>query len=127
MSATLSGAAERPLVAVVCAVPLVFEGLREALDQVARVQFFPAARGTSGLLRWVKPDAVVVDDETEAEDASVLAREHDLPLVYVSIRDQQVQVFRNGVWSKAADGEASATPEVVRDVVAGSLYGRRHA
>lgn len=122
---TLTPNDEQPLVAVVCSVPLVFEGLREALASIARVQFFPAATGMTGLLRWVKPDAVVVDSEAEAEDAAALARELDLPLVHVSVRDAQVRIFSNGVWLRATNGEGGPTPETVRDIVAGSLYGRR--
>jgi hypothetical protein len=126
MSTALANTSEQPLVAVICAVPLVFEGLREALGQVARVQFFPAARGTAGLLRWVRPDAVVVDDEAEAEGVSIFAAELDLPLVHVSVREQQVRIYSKGVWLSATNGSNDPTPETVRDVLAGSLYGRRH-
>ena len=119
--------AELPLVAVICSVPLVFEGLRDALSSIARVQFFPAATGTTGLLRWVKPDAVVVDSEDEAEYATAFARELDLPLVLISVRDAEVRFFTRGVWLKATNGDEGATPQTVRNIIAGSLYGRRHA
>jgi hypothetical protein len=128
MTSATASTSEQPLVAVVCAVPLIFEGLREALAQVARVQFFPAARGTAGLLRWVRPDAVVVDDEAGAEDASVFARENELPLVHVSVHDREVRIYSNGVWLTADNGIGDGggpTPETVRDILAGSLYGRR--
>jgi hypothetical protein len=127
MSTILVTQDEQPLVAVVCAVPLVYEALRDVLGQVARVQFFPASRGTAGLLRWVQPDAVVVDDDAEVEDASAFARERDLPLVHLSLRERQVRVLSKGVWLQASNGDGSGpTPETVRDIVAGSLYGRRH-
>lgn len=118
---------EQPLVAVICSVPLVFEGLRETLASIARVQFFPAATGTAGLLRWVKPDAVVVDSVDEAEFATAFARELDLPLVHISVRDAEVRFFSRGVWLKATNVGDGTTAETVRDIIAGSLYGRRHA
>lgn len=126
MSTTVTGAAERPLVAVVCAVPLLFEGLRHALGEVARVQFFPAAHETAGLLRWIRPDAVIVDDDATAESASRFARELGVPLLHLSVRERRVRVFESGTWLAAADSD-DATPETVRDVLAGSLYARRHA
>jgi hypothetical protein len=127
MSTALASQSEQPLVAVVCAIPLVYEALRDVIGEVARVQFFPASRGTAGLLRWVQPDAVVVDDDGEAEDAATFARERDLPLVHVSLRERQVRIFNKGVWLKATNGDGGPTPETVRDILAGSLYGRRNA
>lgn len=116
----------QPLVAVVCSVPMIFEALHDALHPIANVRSFPAKRGTAGLLRSVRPDAVIVDDDDEVADAELFAREFDLPLVHVSVRDSQIRVLQDGVWVRAGNGDA-ATPESVRNAVAGGLFARRRA
>src|SRR5690348_9136272 len=111
------------LIAVVCTVPMVFEGLRDELASIAEVRAFPARHGTSDLLRLVEPDIVVVDCDEEAEDAVPFANEYGLPLVHVAVRDGQLRVYKDGVW-RSAGGAEGATPEMVRNVVAGGLFAR---
>ena len=65
---------EQPLIVLVCRVELLGEALRGALDEIAEVQMFRAGLGdTDGLLRSLRPDAVVVDDTAEAEAALAFA------------------------------------------------------
>ena len=53
----------RPLVAVWCSVPLLGEAVEFALE-FAEVRSFAPSRGDlAGLLRWLRPDAVVVDSD----------------------------------------------------------------
>jgi hypothetical protein len=105
---------------LVYSVPLLCEALAAALENIAEVQAFPAHRGdTAGLLRWIRPDAVVVDDEDEAAQARGWAKRHGLPLVHVSLRDQKLRVLRNGDWEESP----GATAESIRNVLAGSIYG----
>jgi hypothetical protein len=113
----------RPLVAVLCSVPLLGEAMGSVLE-FAEVRSFAASGGdVAGLLGWLRPDALIVDSAAGAEAATAFAREHDLPVVHVSLRDCTLHVFRGGEWEQVSYGEGP-TPEAVRNVVAGSLFAR---
>ena len=114
----------RPLVAVICAVPLLAEAIRASLD-FADVQVFAAEKGdAAGLLRWLKPDAAIVDSDESARDAVRFAHEADLPLLHISVRDATARLHRNGAWESVSNGEGP-TPEGVRNVIAGALFARQ--
>jgi hypothetical protein len=115
----------RPLVAAVCAVPLLVEAVDAALESVAEVRSFPARGGdVAGLVRWLQPDLVIVDSEEGALQAAAVAEEYDLPLVHISVRERALRIFRHGSWQRVGNGEGP-TPESIRNVVAGTLFGRR--
>jgi hypothetical protein len=114
---------DRPLVAVVCSVPLLHEALSAALENIAEVHMFPADGGdTCGLLRSLQPDAVVVDTPEEAEAAADFAREAESPLVCVLLREQKLRVLQNGGW-KEPDGDG-ASPEAIRNILVGGIFGK---
>jgi hypothetical protein len=113
----------RPLVAVICSVPLLGEAMAAALD-FAEVRTFAAGGGdVEGLLGWLRPDALIIDSEAGAEAALPYAREHDLPLLHVSLQECSLRLFRDGEWEQASDRQGP-TPEAIRNVVAGSLFAR---
>ena len=112
----------RPLVAVVCKVPLVGEAAGSAID-FAEVKFFGGGRDTAGLLSWLRPDAVVVDSEEDAEAAAAFAVEHELSAVHIGVRDRTLRVLRRSGWEVVGNGEGP-TPEAIRNAVAGSLFSR---
>jgi hypothetical protein len=113
----------QPLVALLYSVPLLHEALVPTLESIAEVEAFPAGRGdVPGLLRSVKPDAIVVDDANEADQARAWAKQHQAPLVHISLRDQKIRVLRNGHWEETV----GAGVETIRNVLAGSLYGKRN-
>lgn len=115
-----------PLVAVVCAVPLLGEAVRDALEGLADCKVIPARESDlGGLLRSLQPDAIVVDDEDEAVAAASYSRFARIPLVHVSFRARNLSVLEDGRW-RSAD-ERDATPEGVRNLIAGGLYGRKAA
>jgi hypothetical protein len=117
---TAPGARE-PLVAVLYSVPLLFEAISSSLDEIAEVHGFPARRGDPvGLLRAVAPDAVVVDDPVEAEAVSGWAKEQEVPLVHVRLRERKLRLLRHGEWQESIGASADA----IRNVIAGSLYAR---
>jgi hypothetical protein len=111
----------RPLVAVVCAVPLLGEAVESALE-FAEVRSFTARRDTAGLLQWLRPDAVVVDSEDDALAASEAAGD-ELPVLHISVRDRSLRLFRRGTWTQVARNEGP-TPESIRNVLAGALFAR---
>ncbi len=112
----------QPLVAFLYSVPLLHEALLSTLDSIAHVEAFPAGRGdVAGLLRSVKPDAIVVDDPAEADEARGWAKRHGRPLLHISLSEQKIRVLRNGHWEESA----GASAETIRNVLAGSIYGRR--
>jgi hypothetical protein len=113
----------RPLVAVVCSVPLLAEALNSALE-FAEVRAFAGDHGdTAGLLRWLRPDAVVVDSERDAHEAAAFALERELPVVHISVREQTLRIFHGGAWTAVGNGEGPS-PETIRNVVAGMLFAR---
>ncbi len=114
---------KRPLVAVLCSIPLLVEAVGAALE-FAEVRPFSGGRGdTAGLLRWLRPDAVIVDSDRDAQEASAFAQEHDLPLLHISVRERELRLFHHGAWEFVGNGEGP-TPESIRNVVAGMLFAR---
>lgn len=113
----------RPLVAVICRVPLIGEALASTMDAIAEVRPFPADGGdTDGLLRSLQPNAVVVDCDEEAEAAEAYARDSEAPLVCVHVRQERIRVFTNGVWQ---DREGGISPEEIRNILVGGIFGRK--
>ena len=78
----------------------------------------------AGLLRWLRPDVVIVDSEAGAAEAAAFALEHGLPLLHISVRDRELRLFRHGEWEQVSNGEGPS-PETVRNVVAGSMLAGR--
>jgi hypothetical protein len=116
--------AERPVVAVLSSVPLLVEGLTEALEGIAEIHVFPALNGDpNGLLHSVKPDAVVVDSEAQAEAAAPFVRETNATLVHILLGSGRLRVLRSDVWDE--DAADSPSPEAIRNIVARAHYGRR--
>jgi hypothetical protein len=114
---------ELPLVIVVSAVPMLREALADSLDEIAEVRGVPARRrDTTGLLRWLAPDAVVVDTHSDATEAAEFAQETGTPLLRISYDDAKVHVFGSSGWVEP-DG-AGLSPEDIRNVVVGLLFGR---
>jgi hypothetical protein len=112
-----------PLVAVVSSVPLLTEAVEEALEGIADVRSFPAGGGdTAGFLRFLRPDAVVVDSAAEAQAAVRFAREEHVTLVHVSLPDKRLRLLRSGGWVEFANG--SASPERLRSALAAGLMRR---
>ena len=103
---------------------MVFEALRDALESIASVRVFPADEGIAGLLRSVSPDAVIVDNDEEAQRAEPIARELGIELVHLGLLEHYVRVFRDGSWQAADHGDGVST-DSVRNIVARGLYGRR--
>ena len=110
----------QPLVALLYSVPLLCEALGSALEDVAEVQAFPAKRDILGLLRAIRPDAVVIDDLDEAEEAYRWAKRHGMPLVHISLREQKIRVLNDGAWEERPGTSA----ESIRNALAGSFYRR---
>jgi hypothetical protein len=111
----------QPRVAVLYSVPLLCEALDSALADIAEVHTFRAGRDTLGLLRAVRPDAIVVDDRDEAEEARRWAKRHGMPLVHVSLREKKIRTLHDGTWEE----RPGLSAEAVRNVLAGCLYGRK--
>jgi hypothetical protein len=125
-SPELSSAGDaRPLVAVVCSVPLVGEAVRSVLD-FAEVRSFGGGQDTAGLLASLLPDAVIVDSDEDADAAMGFARQREVPVLHIRLRDRSLRLFRDGAWEHVAGGEGP-TPEAIRNVIAGALFSRRVA
>ena len=111
----------QPLVAVLYSVPLLCEAISSALDDIAEVRMFRASRGdTVGLLRSLRPDAVVVDHPAEAEEAREWSEEREIPLVHINLRERKIGVLRAGDWEESA----GAGRESIRNIIAGAMYAR---
>jgi len=116
----------KPLIAVVCGVPVLGEAMRSALD-FAEVRLFSEKGGdVAGLLEWLRPDAVVVDTTVGAAGASGYALAQQRPLLHISVRDRVLRLFQAGEWREVASSDGP-TPEAIRNVVAGALFAREGA
>jgi hypothetical protein len=113
----------RPLVAVICSVPLLAEAIGSALEFAEVRSFSDRGGDIAGLLYWLRPDAVVVDSEAAASEAATFALEHPVPVLHIAVREQQLRLFVTGEWEYVADSEG-ASPESIRNVIAGSLFAR---
>lgn len=113
-----------PLVAVVCAVPILGEALSAALAGLAECKIIPARQPElGGLLKSLQPDAIVVDDEHEAAVAATYARFARTPVINVSLCEQRLTRLDDGRWEEPDEHDIS--PETIRNVVAGGIYGLR--
>jgi hypothetical protein len=120
------GAGGDALVAFICKVPLLCEALAASFEGIAEIRSFPSElEDTDGLLRSLRPDAVVVDTRSQAVEAEPFARESRTPLVHVLLREQKLRVLRNGDW-ELFDGDG-ASPEAIRNVLVAAMYGRQPA
>jgi hypothetical protein len=125
MNENMGGETARPLVAVVTRVPLLCEALSAALSDLADVKGFAANQDdTIGLLRWLRPDAVVVDDDGDVVAAESFARESHSTIVRVSLKDGRLKLLRNGDW---IEGSSEGSREELRNVLVGSLFGARRS
>jgi hypothetical protein len=112
---------EQPRIALLYTVPLLCEALSSAFENIAEVQSFPAGRAdVVGLLRSLRPDAVVVDDAAEADEAQRWTSPEGLPLVHISLRERKLRLLRDGAWEES-DGTSA---EAIRNLLAGSIYAR---
>jgi len=92
------------------------------LDPIVSTRPFPSQIGDLlGLLGSVRPDAIVVDSEVDAEKISLYSRIHEVPLFHIDLRAQRLRILERGEWRN----EETVTAESVRNAVAGALFGRR--
>jgi hypothetical protein len=113
---------DRPLLAVICRVPIVAEAAGAAVGDVMTVRSFAPSRDTSGLLAWLRPDGIVVDSEEEAAAATPFAIESGAPLVHVELAERKLRILREGRWSEP-DG-VTVTSEAVRNIIVGGIFGK---
>ena len=112
----------KPFVAVLSHVPLVTGAIVDALEGIAEVRAFTTQNGdTVGLLRSLRPDAIVVDGAEEAESAAEYARGADVPVVYVSLRESKLRVLEGDGWR---DEPGGPSPESLRNALAAAIYRR---
>jgi hypothetical protein len=113
-----------PVVAVVCAAPLLAEALSAAFDGVADVLPLPAGRADlAGLLESLAPAGVVVDDPADAAAAAGYSRRSGAPLLHVQLRDSTLAVWEEDGWR---DSGSAVSAEHVRNVaLAGIASARR--
>jgi hypothetical protein len=97
--------------------------VRSALE-FADVQTFAERGGDlDGLLRFLRPDVLIVDSHTGAEQAVAFALESDLPVLHLSVQERELRFYRGGTWTHVGNGEGP-TPEAIRNVVAGALFAK---
>ena len=108
-----------PVIAVFFRVPMLVEGLRDALRGLGDVRAFPSPAGDPlRLLESLRPDAVIVDGERDAGAALAYAREARIPALYVSSESSALHRAAQQGWERV-DGDAS--PELIRNVLEAAL------
>jgi hypothetical protein len=114
-------AARCPLVAVVCAAPLLAEALCAAFEGVADVLPLPAGRpDLAGLLDSLRPAGVVVDGPADAEAAASYSLRSGASLLHVDLRGSTLAVWDAGRWRRS---DLPASPEHVRNVAIAGIAG----
>jgi hypothetical protein len=115
-------AAAQPLVAFVCRAPVLSEALAASLALVADVRSFPAGRpDPEGLVRALRPDALVVDDVDEAERLAPYARGARTPLVLIAAEADELRVLGPAGWDVVSRGDGI---EGIRNLLVAQLFGR---
>jgi hypothetical protein len=113
---------EPPVVLAVTGTPLLTQALAAALEGVAVLHHLPAGvADLGGLVRHIRPDALVVDCDDEAGELTAVADELSLPFVHVSLQTQQLRVLRDQSWS--AQPSWGTSPSAIRNVLLGEIYG----
>ena len=113
----------KPFVAVLSHVPLVTDAIVDALEAIAEVRAFTTQNGdTVGLLRSLRPDAIVVDGAEAAEAAAKYAHAADVPLVYISLRERKLRVREGDAWR---DEAGRPSTESLRNALAEAIYRRK--
>lgn len=113
-------ARREPLVVLLYSVPLLVEALKQPLAEVGEVRAFQADDDVAGLLRWLEPDALVVDSDENARRAAAWAREAAVPLVHVVLSSGRIRILASGEWRELDERDDS--PETIRNVIAGHLF-----
>jgi hypothetical protein len=114
--------AAQPLVAFVCRAPVLSEALAASLALVANVRTFPAGRPDPvGLIRALRPDAMVVDDDEEAERLAPYARSARTPLVLIDAEANELRVLGTHGWDVVSYGDGI---EGIRNLLVAQLFGR---
>jgi hypothetical protein len=112
----------QPLVAFVCRAPVLSEALAASLAHVANVRTFPAGRPDPvGLVRALRPDALVVDDREEAERLAPYARSARTPLVLIAAEANELRVLGPEGWNVVSYGDGI---EGIRNLLVAHLFGR---
>lgn len=112
----------QPLVAFVCVAPVLSDALTDALSFFAEVCAIPAGRpDPDGLIRALRPDALVIDDRGVGERLTAYAREARIPLVLIATDANQLCVRTANGWVVVEDGEGIAG---VRNLLVAQLLGR---
>ncbi len=114
-------AAGQPLVAFVCRAPVLSEALTASLALVANVRSFPAGRpDPEGLVRALRPDALVVDDRAEADRLATYARSARTPLILIAAEDNELRVLGSEGWDVVTYGDGIAG---IRNLLIAQLFG----
>lgn len=121
----MTSVAVKPFVVVLSHVPLVTDVIVDALEEIADVRAFTVQNGdTVGLLRSLRPDAIVVDGPEAAESAARYARAADVPLVFVALRERKLRVLEGDGWR---DEVGRPSIESLRNALAQAIYRRTPA
>ena len=122
MTTTLQTARTRPLVAVLYRVPLFAEAMLGAFEGFADVQVVPAGRDSEGVLRWLEPDALVLDGDPSALELDWGGGTRTA-IVAVDLELSELRVRHDGDWDAAS---TDTSPTAIRNaVIAGLAEGAR--
>ena len=112
----------KPFVIVLSHVPFVTGAIVDALEGIAEAHTFATKSGdTVGLLRSLRPDAIVVDGPGAAEEAAKYARAADVPLVYIDLLEHKLCALERDGWRDVAGRPSSGS---LRNTLAEAIYQR---
>ena len=121
----MTAVAVKPFVVVLSRVPLLTDAIVDAIEGIAEARAFTTKDGdVVGLLRSLRPDAIVVDGYGAAGEAAKYARAGDVPLVYVDLHERKLRVLEADGWR---DESGRPSSESLRNVLAEAIYDRARA
>ena len=110
----------KPRVLVISETPLLREAISLTLDVTAHVDGFSGDRGDpNALLRWSRPDAVIVESRAVARELEPAARQSNLLLIELALGEDKMRVLRRSGWQEI-DFPADA-PEAMRSILVGEV------
>jgi len=111
------------VVAIISATPIFCEALADVFEGIGEVRTFtPRSGETGGLLRALRPDAIVIDTEEELEEATDFARESGAALLHVSLVESKLRSWNGSGWTDIENDAWS--PESIRNALIGAMYQR---
>lgn len=123
MTVSTRAGRSRPLVVTISDVPIFYEAVAGSLNDRATVQSLEhVGSDMEAVLRTIEPDAVIVDNERDAQAVAAMAAEQGFRIVHVSPDESVLRVLgARGGWSE--QGLRPMHSEAFRHILRNAILG----